>query len=95
MFLLDRMLDSLHYCSLTFGADLLGPLESNQRHLEVMGCLLQGRLVLGLDGNRQRGFDIGMNGEAPRGARGGYSPVWLAVLQASSSRPNRAWPSHA
>lgn len=39
------MLDTVDNRPLSFRADLLGALEGNKGHLEIMGCLLQGGLV--------------------------------------------------
>ena len=48
MFFFHSMFDSLNDYPLSFSTDLLCALEGNERHLEIMGGLLEGGLVLGL-----------------------------------------------
>jgi hypothetical protein len=42
----NRLLDGVNNCALSFRTKLLGTLESNECHLEVMRGLLQRGLVL-------------------------------------------------
>ena len=44
------MLNTIHYCALPLGADLLSALKGHEGKLEVMGSLLQGRLLARLLG---------------------------------------------
>ena len=48
------MLDAFNDCPLPLNTDLLGTLESDEGELEVVRCLLQGRLVSWLEVSSQR-----------------------------------------
>lgn len=48
MLFLDCMLDTLNDCTLSFYADLLGALEGNKGHLQIVRRLLQRSLMRGL-----------------------------------------------
>ena len=49
MFVFHGHLDAFDDGALSFGADLLGALECGQRHLEVMGGLLERGALVGLE----------------------------------------------